>query len=99
MFIDGCPHHETAVERLREAARLAEVDLVIEQHRVADAADAQRLGFGGSPTILIDGRDLFPAPRVVDMACRLYASPDRRMAGAPSVGQLVELLRQRLAPA
>lgn len=97
LFIDNCPHHELAVERLRQAAQLAGVDLVVEDRRVADAADAQLLWSGGSPTILLDGQDLFPAAGVGDLACRVYPTPHGGWAGAPTVAQLVEALRQKLA--
>ena len=97
LFIDDCPHLQTVVDRLREASRVAEADLAIEQRRVTDTDDAQRLSFGGSPSILLDGWDPFPFPQVGALACRLYASPDGGLAGAPSVEQLVVDLRQRLA--
>lgn len=96
LFVDACPHHHTAVERVREAAGLAGVGLLIEEYLVTDAVDAQRLRFGGSPSILVEGRDLFPAAQLGDLACRLYPSPDGRLAGAPTVAQIVEAVRQRL---
>lgn len=54
--------------------------------------DAERLGFRGSPTILIDGEDPFAdeaAP--VGLACRVFATPDG-LRGAPTVEQLVGVL-------
>lgn len=60
-FFDGCPSWQTARDQLRAAARETglEVDLRFEQ--VGTLEDAERLGFTGSPTILIDGRDPYPA--------------------------------------
>lgn len=97
LFIDGCPHHGMAVERLREAVQIVGVDLVIEDHHVADVAEARRLGFGGSPSILLNGHDMFPTATIEDLACRMYPTPAGGLAGAPSVASLVEELRQRLA--
>jgi arsenate reductase len=53
-----CPHAEAAIERVREvAARLApEAELRVTN--VPDAGEAAALGFPGSPTVRIDGRDL-----------------------------------------
>jgi hypothetical protein len=50
--------------------------------------EALRLGFRGSPTILLDGQDPFAdqdAP--VGLACRLYAT-EGGLQGAPTIDQL-----------
>jgi hypothetical protein len=96
LFIDDCPHHGVAVARLREAARITGLDLLVREQRVTSAADARRMGFGGSPSIHLDGTDLFPPVQVGDLACRVYATEDGPQ-GAPSVEQLVEALSERSA--
>ncbi len=56
---------------------------------VSTPADAERLGFPGSPTVIIAGVDLFETSRGRSgFACRLYAT-ERGFDGAPSVAQLV----------
>lgn len=46
------------------------------------------MGFHGSPSILVDGVDVFAgAGAGLDLSCRLYQTPDGP-AGAPSVDQL-----------
>ncbi len=61
--------------------------------KVETAEDAERLGFIGSPTVLIDGSDPFAAPgSPVGLACRLYVTPEG-LAGSPTVDQLAEVLR------
>lgn len=47
-------------------------------HRVVDTPKlAEDLSFRGSPTVLLDGVDLFAeGHEPVGLACRLYASPD-----------------------
>lgn len=53
---------------------------------------AQRVGFRGSPTILVDGRDPFASgDEPVGLSCRVYATPDGP-AGAPTTDQLREVL-------
>ena len=54
---------------------------------------AQALGFTGSPTLLIDGRDPFRNPAIPpSLSCRVYQTPDG-LAGSPTVAQLVEVLQ------
>ena len=49
--------------------------------------DAIALSFHGSPTILVDGSDPFPASGPPGLACRIYDTPDGP-AGTPSEDQL-----------
>ncbi|MCX5107140.1 hypothetical protein OOK13_00895 [Streptomyces sp. NBC_00378] len=93
VVVNECPNEELAVGRLRqalEASGLHEADVVTRM--VTDQAEAERIGFTGSPTILIDGEDPFAeAGRAQGMACRLYRTPEG-MDGAPSVSQLQQAL-------
>jgi hypothetical protein len=73
----------------RLAQALAGRAATIVRHEVHDAAQAQRLGLRGSPTLLIDGTDPFSAPgEPTGVWCRLYRLPDGSVDGAPSVDQL-----------
>lgn len=86
---DGCPHADLAETRLREALG----DVSIRREMVDDPEEAERLEFRGSPTILVDGRDLFGDPAdPVGLSCRLYRTEDG-LEGSPSVAQLREVLR------
>ncbi|MGC2998207.1 hypothetical protein ACPF8X_07380 [Streptomyces sp. G35A] len=59
---------------------------------IADQAEAERLGFTGSPTILVDGQDPFTEPgRAAGLTCRVYRTPDG-LAGLPATGQLRQVL-------
>ncbi len=49
-------------------------------------------GFVGSPTILVDGRDLAGAEASFGMTCRVYQTPDC-LAGSPTPDQLRGVLR------
>ncbi len=85
-YFDGCPNWQTADERLRALA--GELGLHIGYQRVESPAEAEALGFRGSPTILVDGRDLFVATgEPGGLACRVYETPDGR-AGSPTIDQL-----------
>ena len=58
----------------REAVRSAGIrELEIELQKVATPEEAERVGFGGSPTILFGSVDLFADTSLsVRYACRLY---------------------------
>jgi hypothetical protein len=93
VHLDDCPHWRTADERLREAMRLAGLDPARLRYRSVVTADAPA-DFPGSPTILVDGRDPFPTTAPTGPTCRRYedeTGPD----GAPSVSQLVRILKGR----
>ncbi len=96
LYFDGCPTYEKATKTLR--AVLAEEGVEAEVHLVAVNTDeeARRLQFPGSPTIRVDGRDLFPTPEREDwrLGCRVYATP-QGLRGSPTAGMLREALKTR----
>ncbi|MCX2181300.1 thioredoxin family protein [Streptomyces sp. SKN60] len=94
LYCAGCPNWAVAQMRLNEAletvGRLP--DSLVRLRAVETDEDARALHFSGSPTILIDGRDPFPAPAgSYGLTCRVYPTPDG-LAGAPTVHQLVRAL-------
>jgi len=87
LYFDDCPNWKIADERL--AAIAAERrDLTVSRHLVDTPEEAERVGFRGSPSILVDGIDVFAEPDDgVGLSCRVYRTPDGP-AGAPTVEQL-----------
>lgn len=87
LYFDDCPNWRVADERL--AAIAAErADLKVTRHLVDTLEEAERVGFHGSPSILVDGVDVFAGPDAgVGLSCRVYRTPDG-LAGAPTVEQL-----------
>jgi hypothetical protein len=69
----------------------AEVDMVA----VNNCEAAQGLRVPGSPTIRVDGQDLFPVPQRASYAlgCRTYATPEG-LRGSPTAEILREALRR-----
>ncbi len=62
--------------------------LEVSHQVIRTAAEAQRLGFRGSPTVLVDGTDPFASEdHAGGLTCRLYDTPNGP-AGAPTVDQL-----------
>jgi hypothetical protein len=92
LYFDGCPSWQAALENLKTAllaeGLLAEVRLV----RVEDDGQAAQLKFPGSPSIRVDGVDLWPEERQrYNLSCRVYPTPDG-LKGAPAV----EMLREQI---
>jgi hypothetical protein len=93
LHVADCPNLALARDRVSEAAQRVGRDVRVTERLVCDPAEAEELGFIGSPTILVDGVDPFiSASTTPALACRRYATSDG-MQGAPTVGELVEALR------
>lgn len=59
---------------------------------VETVQEAQRTGFHGSPSIHVDGVDVFAGPgSAVGLTCRRYLTPDGYQ-GAPTLDQLRAVL-------
>ncbi|QUW18171.1 hypothetical protein [Agrococcus sp. Marseille-Q4369] len=96
LHLDDCPNTGDAEARTRGALdTLGLTDVLIESVTIRTEAEATSNRFGGSPTALVDGADLFPATPVRSLACRVYAT-EKGFAGAPTQAQLEEALRDRL---
>ena len=87
LYFDGCPNWQVADQRLAAIAA-GRADVMVTRHRVETLEEAERVGFHGSPSILVDGVDLFAEPGAgVGLSCRLYRTPEG-LSGAPTVDQL-----------
>jgi len=93
LYFDGCPNWQVAETNLRVALNQVDApDVAVRRRLVCTVEEAERVGFLGSPTILLDGTDPFPAPGAVPgLSCRVYRT-DAGLAGSPTVEQLVEAL-------
>jgi hypothetical protein len=85
-------HLETA-DRVREAGRSVGLDGTgISSRARIPTGDTKRVQFAGSPTILLDGLDLFPAGEPVsELMCRVYATPTS-LAGLPTTERIIEAM-------
>ncbi|ABW09952.1 protein of unknown function DUF1232 [Parafrankia sp. EAN1pec] len=90
-----CPHQGPAAVLLRQA--LNDIGLTstrITTTAVTDQRHAEELGFAGSPTIRIAGRDLFAQPsHAPTLACRIYHTPTG-LAATPDLSELRQALRR-----
>ncbi len=93
LYFDGCPHWKVLEKRLGEALDLLHDRSTIEHLQVQSQREAERLGFAGSPSILLNGTDPFrPPTSAIGLTCRVYLTPDGP-SGSPTVDQLVGALR------
>lgn len=95
LYFDGCPNWRVADARLREAltAAGADPDSVIYQKVTVEQAEAH--GFGGSPTILVDGNDPFAdADAPSGLACRIYRTSSGLRQPAPAIEELQAALER-----
>ncbi len=61
LWWEGCPTHDEAAELLEQILdEIGKGDVHIARREVRTRAEAQQLGFPGSPTFQVGGRDLFP---------------------------------------
>ena len=89
LHIAGCPNSgETLLRLQRAVGKTMPANTAIKYVLVDSAETAAQFLFAGSPTILVDGVDLFPTDgRTNDLACRIYLTPDG-MAGSPTQQQI-----------
>src|SRR5262245_61688374 len=85
---EKCPHRAPTIRLVCDVMEQFGVESSIEEITVRDVEQARRLHFLGSPTVLIDGRDIEPARRTdinFGIRCRLYGksgTPSREMVVA-----------------
>jgi hypothetical protein len=91
LHIDDCPNWVEAGTRLRHALKeMGHEGTPIKYRLIRSATDVDGTSFAGSPTITLDGRDLFPsAGATSDLACRIYITPSG-LSGLPTTEQLIE---------
>lgn len=96
LHIDDCPNTTKARHRIEAAlATLGRHNLTVDLRNIKSPTDTAGTGFSGSPTITLDGADIFPGAALTsELACRVYPTPNG-LAGVPTVDQVVEALRNR----
>jgi hypothetical protein len=92
LHVPECPGAE-ALDGLLGRLLAARPGIQVTWQVVTTEDEAARLGMTGSPTILADGRDLFPTPgQQPSLSCRLYPGEHALLGPAPTAAQLREAL-------
>ena len=95
-YFDDCPNWRVTDDYLRMLAGEF-ADVTVTRRLVNTPEEADRVGFRGSPTILLNGVDPFATESdpVGGLSCRVYQTPDGP-AGSPTLDQLRrEFIRAR----
>lgn len=86
LYFDGCPSWQRADQLL--SALADDLGFTLTRRKVETQEEAETLGFRGSPSILVDGRDVFAeGDEPAGLSCRVYQTP-QGPAGAPTEEQL-----------
>ena len=86
LYVDDCPAYQQAPAELRAALAEAGVTDDIRLLHVTSDAQAQAVGFLGSPTIRVDGADIDPTAgdrQDFGLSCRTYLAADGRRTPVP----------------
>jgi hypothetical protein len=73
LYFTSCPSYKKALANLRDALRETHSKAVVKLVNVESEAKAQRVGFQGSPSIRINGKDLEGRDEGYSFSCRLYS--------------------------
>ncbi|SEN68548.1 thioredoxin family protein [Cryobacterium sp. TMT1-3] len=94
LHVADCPNSGETLHRLQRAvSNTMPSNTPIKSILIDSAETAASLLFAGSPTILVDGVDLFSTEgRTSDLACRIYLTPNG-VAGAPTQQQIEVALK------
>jgi hypothetical protein len=95
LYWEGCPSHPEARELLEEVLEARGVDATVDIREVRTQEEARALGFPGSPTIRVDGRDVDPAGAddPPSLSCRIYHLPNGRVSPVPTREQIEEAMQ------
>jgi len=102
LWWEGCPSTERALAELRAALADLGLDNVEIRMREIDTDEAAAAAqFHGSPTIMVNGADLVPAPtdEPTGLSCRVYRRRGGRISPTPDPDDLREALRRAASPA
>jgi mercuric ion transport protein len=92
LYFEGCPNHESTMERVREALRSENETADVQEIEVRTEGEAESMGFLGSPSIRINGLDIELDSRNLKsygLSCRTYLAGAKR-SGVPS-SELIRL--------
>jgi peroxiredoxin len=98
LWWEGCPSHGDAAALLETTLdEIGKGAVHVARREVRRRSDAEALGFPGSPTFQVGGRDLFPSDAPPALTCRVYQRADGRSGPLPDGADLAERLRDVLA--
>jgi hypothetical protein len=99
LWWDGCPSHPETLADLERSLSEEGVDADVESVEVESDEQARAERFPGSPTVRIDGEDIFPVdePEPFSLCCRVYRLRDGRPSPTPDPEDLRDAIRRHHA--
>jgi hypothetical protein len=95
-YFDGCPNAAETLENLKGlmAQGLIKESLYITE--IKGIEEAEGVKFQGSPTILLDGKDIYTGkePKGYNYTCRIYTF-DGEQTGVLSAERIIELYQNQ----
>jgi hypothetical protein len=93
LYFDGCPNRAEACHRTEVAlAALGWGTAAVMTREMRTPEDTKGTAFDGSPTISVDGRDVFAgAAPTSKLSCRIYQTLNG-LAGLPTIEQFKDAL-------
>ena len=79
LHVADCPTHPAAVRLVKDVLAAESIVAEIREVLVSDERMAISLGFPGSPTIRVNGRDVLGEPKTenASLCCRLYRGSEQ----------------------
>lgn len=96
LYFEGCPSWKQGLANLRSALEKLHIDAELQMTLVASPEQAQEVGFYGSPSIKINGRDLEGRQGDFSFNCRIYRD-GAYAGGVPTVTFLLRSLQHFLS--
>lgn len=96
LYFAECPNWADAGQRIRTALdTIGLYEVEVRFRTVETVEEATAVGFGGSPTFLVDDADLFGPPASAGaLTCRVYPT-EHGLSGVPTLVDLVAKLKER----
>jgi hypothetical protein len=93
-YFSGCPSWHESFDSLNEIISSHHHQAVLKLIEVKTIQEANQYQFFGSPTIKVEGKDLFPIEQeIYHLGCRVYKTPSG-FKGSPSKEMIEEKLRE-----
>ena len=93
LYFGSCPGHKQALINLKAALQESKIDADLVLINVTSEAQAARVGFQGSPSIRVNGRDLDGRNEGHAYGCRIYQI-DGKITPTPTKEFIQEKLRE-----
>jgi hypothetical protein len=95
LYCEDCPSHHIALQELQQIMAEDNIPAALDIIQVQTEEQAQDLQFIGSPTILVNGKDIAPPSSEANYAltCRAYQLEDGRISPLPAPTMIRKALR------